>query len=195
MILEKETLEMPFEPLGDANLWKIVGRPLGHQESSDGGNRGDHSLEDEKGKGSHGEPRVLGYMAVYVDDIMMIGSNAVVWETAEEIQRNRKTSTPKVAGPRSAMRFLGMEIDREENGDFKIHQTSYTMELLERHKIDTKTLAIRVPESEEITADAVKKGLTGELQWLVGKTRLDITCAVTKMAQNWVGLWRGHCRV
>ena len=28
------------------------------------------------------------------------------------------------------------------------------------------------------------QGLTGELQWLAGKTRPDITCAVTKMAQN-----------
>ena len=62
-----------------------------------------------------------------------------------------------------------MEIDREENGEFKIHQTSYTMELLlERRKIETKTLAIRVPEepqSEEVTADAVRRaqGLTGEL--------------------------------
>ena len=42
------------------------------------------------------------------------------------------------------MQFLGMGVHREENGDFKIHQTSYTMELLERHKIETKTLAIWV---------------------------------------------------
>ena len=101
---------------------------------------------------------------------------------------------------RSAMRFLGMEIDREENGEFKIHQTSYTMELLERHKIETKTLAIRVPEepqSEEVTADAVKRaqGLTGELQWLAGKTRPDITCAVTKMAQNTTKKPEWACRL
>ena len=41
MAVEKETLEMSFEPLGDANLWKIVGRPLGDRESSDGGDQGD----------------------------------------------------------------------------------------------------------------------------------------------------------
>ena len=198
LAVEKETLEMSFEPLGDANLWKIVGRPLGDRESSDGGDQGDHSLGDEKK--SHGEPRVLGHMAVYVDDIMMIGSDAVVWNAAEEIQRNWKTSAPEVAGPRSAMRFLGMEIDREENGEFKIHQTSYTMELLERHQIETKTLAIRVPEepqSEEVTADAVKRaqGLTGELQWLAGKTRPDITCAVTKMAQNTTKKPEWACRL
>ena len=45
MTMEKETLEMSFDPLGDdANLWKIVGRPLGDQGPSDGRGQGRQSL-------------------------------------------------------------------------------------------------------------------------------------------------------
>eukprot|EP00435_Cladocopium_sp_Y103_P023026 s3834_g5.t1 len=104
-------------PLKDSNLWAIQS----------------HDLPGE----------VLGYMAIYVDDVMCIGPAEV---------------TQGVEGVKS--------------GGYLLHQLSYTQELLNRHDVQVSRSFIKVPEEPEdepeITPKLVKEaqGIAGELLWL-----------------------------
>ena len=68
-----------------------------------------------KGKSSSEEVwgRVLGYMIVYVDDILMVGNKEVTDVAASTIQRVWSTSNPEYSVPGGPpMRFLAIEIQR-----------------------------------------------------------------------------------
>ena len=86
------------------------------------------------------------------------------------------------------MRFLGIEIQRWEDGTYYLHQGSFVREVLERHGGGSTATFIKVPDKKEEEAPSlstVKKAqkITGELLWLAGKTRPDISWAVMKMSQ------------
>ena len=154
----KETLVL--RPLGDANLWKV--EKLGSSE-------------------------VVGYMAVYVDDIMVVASKPVTEAVAKMVKSQWSTSEPEYASSES-MRFLGMELEKVKDG-FVLHQRSYIQELLGRHGVEKGCSYVRNPEEESWDPPTPKRvkeaqGLTGELLWLSGKTRPDICVAVQKMAQS-----------
>ena len=105
-----------FRPLEDSNLWAI-------QEWEDG---------SEKTTGECGE--VLGYMIVYVDDVLMVGSRPVTDAASATIKKIWSTSNPEYAEPGGApMRFLGIEIERLVNGAYYLHQGCYVREVLDRH--------------------------------------------------------------
>ena len=82
---KKETLLL--RPLGDANLWKV--EKLGSSE-------------------------VVGYMAVYVDD-MMIASKPVTEAVAKMVRGQWSTSEPEYAS-NASMRFLGMDLEKVKDG-------------------------------------------------------------------------------
>ena len=155
---KKETLVL--RPLGDANLWKV--EELGSSE-------------------------VVGYMAVYIDDIMVVASKPVTDAVAKMVRSQWSTSVPEYASSES-MRFLGMELEKVKDG-FVLHQRSYIQELLGRHGVEKGCSYVRNPEEESWDPPTPKRvkeaqGLTGELLWLSGKTRPDICVAVQKMAQS-----------
>ena len=161
-----------FRPLEDSNLWAI-------QEWKDG---------SEKTTGEWGV--VLGYMIVYVDDILMVGSRPVTDAASATIKRIWATSNPEYAEPGGApMRFLGIEIQRLVNGAYYLHQGCYVVrEVLDRHVGGGSSSFIKVPEEKEENAPSLREvreaqKITGELLWLSGKTRPDIAWAVMKMSQ------------
>lgn len=168
---EGEQLSFGFQPLKDANLWAIK----------------EVAKEDSLSEVAWG--RVLGYMIVYVDDILMVGQKELTDEASSTIQKVWSTSSPEYAMLGGApMRFLGIEIQRFKDGTYYLHQGSYVREVLDRHGGGGTMPFIKVPEEpteERPSLAKVKEAqkLTGELLWLSGKTRPDIAWAVMRMSQ------------
>ena len=134
---------------------------------------------------------ILGHMIVYVDDVLMVGPRKVTDEASATIRRCWSTSAPEYAAmDGSSMRFLGIEIRRLSDGSYFLHQECYAREVLERHPGDGSSQFIKTPdEKEEEEAPSLPmvreaQKVTGELLWLSGKTRPDLSWAVMKMAQN-----------
>ena len=166
-----EIKKFGFKPLRDANLWAI-------QEMSPSSS----SSTREWGA-------VLGYMIVYVDDVLMVGPKAVTDSASGMVQRVWRTSSPEYSIPGGTpMRFLGIEIQRLADGTYYLHQGSYVREVLERHAGGGSASFIKVPEEKEEEAPSLARvrqaqKITGELLWLAGKTRPDIAWAVMRMSQ------------
>ena len=159
---EAGEVTMRFVPAGDNNLWRMI------------------EVDSEK---------TLGYMAIYVDDTLMVGSVAMVQGASGCIRELWETSEPEWASVGRPMRFLGMDIEKTERGGFRLHQEAFTRELLDRHEVVRATQQIRILEEPEQPDEApdpklVKRaqGLAGELLWLSGRTRPDLTAAVQKLA-------------
>ena len=161
-----------FRSMEDPNLWAI-------QECT--------TEED----GSLGWGQVLGHMIVYVDDVLMVGPKAVTDAASATIQNRWSTSAAEYAVVGGAsMRFLGIEIQRLEDGSYFLHQECYAREVIERHPGGAASSFIKVPEDVEdegsMSLPKIREAqkITGELLWLSGKTRPDLTWSVMKMAQN-----------
>ena len=162
-----------FRPMEDPNLWAI-------QEISEPHDK------DTKVWG-----RVLGHMIVYVDDVLMVGPKKVREAASSTIQSRWSTSPPEYATiGGSSMRFLGIEIQRLQDGSYFLHQGCYAREVIDRRPAAQAYSFIRVPEEKEeeeaVSLPKVREAqkVTGELLWLSGKTRPDLSWAVMKMAQN-----------
>lgn len=80
-----------MHPLNDPNLWQIVSRV------------------------GSGGTEVVGYLAVYVDDMLIIAPEDVIQHTAEHIQSQWRTSPLEMAGKDHTMKFCGMELEQEDD--------------------------------------------------------------------------------
>ena len=165
--------QFSFRPMEDPKLWPI-------QEFTSAAEGGDRQWG-----------RTLGHMIVYVDDVLMVGPKTVMEAAASTIQNRWSTSAPEFATVGGdSMRFLGIEIRRLCDGSYLLHQECYAREVLERHPGVLPSPFIKVPEEfeeeEAVSLPKVKEAqkITGELLWLSGKTRPDLSWAVMKMAQN-----------
>ena len=163
-------VEVAFRPMEDPNLWAIQ----------------EFSTSEKEGTKVWG--KVRGHMIVYVDDILMVGPRLITEAASRAIQKQWSTSPPEysnVGG--SSMRFLGIEIQRLQDGSYFLHQGCYTREVIDRHPYGSSTPFIRVPEEKEedeaISLPKVREAqkITGELLWLSGKTRPDLSWAIMKM--------------
>ena len=132
----------------------------------------------------------LGYLAVYVDDLLVVAERSTAEKLAQVLDATWPASPPEyveAGGP--AMKFLGMEIQKSEKGDIEVHQHCYAQELLQRNGVVARATHIKVPEEKEDPAPALRtvreaQRLTGELLWLSGKTRPDLAAAVQRMSSR-----------
>lgn len=143
------------------------------------------------------ESPIYALCMVYVDDIFAVGQKTVLGEVVAAIQREWKTSEPEWV-EEEGVRFLGMEVKKVEIGEEKkgwfATQGNYTRDLLRRNfgeKTETwKKRKIPItremtPEGEEHpTQSQIREAqrVTGELIWLVTRTRPDLMFAVSKMS-------------
>ena len=138
--------------------------------------------------------KVYGFVAVYVDDILVTGDERVTRSTIARFQQQWKCSTPEWLTPESSLRFCGFEIAQEKRG-LRLHQESYLRDLLARYP-DVKSAQSPLPgvldETEEMNPEVaeVRKSqtLVGELLWLAVRSRPDISFAV-----SWMGRQVTHC--
>lgn len=124
----------------------------------------------------------------YVDDILCVGEREALEGFNARMQEEWEVGTPEWAedGGRAA-RFLGMEIEKK-GGVYRLHQRSYVQSLLEKYPQEKGGSLgnIRLPDQKEkieaLDVQAAQKQ-TGELLWLAGRTRPDISYAVSLMSQ------------
>ena len=134
-----------------------------------------------------------GHVIVYVDDIMVMACDDVRKAFFDRLQQEWKCSEIETVNRDSWVRFCGFELKTSENGNgLMVGQKSYTMDLLKRHK-DLTPKSYPMPkgdvvghEEENPTVDDIRKaqGVTGELLWLAGRSRPDISYAVSCMGRG-----------
>ena len=75
----------------------------------------DHSLRSDERTAKLHEHRILGYVGVYVDDLLIAGPRALNDSLIRSVQDVWKTSTPEHLGPdpdcAPILRFLGMNLE------------------------------------------------------------------------------------
>ncbi|CAE7253869.1 unnamed protein product, partial [Symbiodinium pilosum] len=137
---------------------------------------------------------IIGYITVYVDDLLCVGTVEAITAAHTWLASESKTSGLAWIGQDEPVRFLGTELLRSANG-FSLFQRGYLKEVLKHHslleapgsltpcpqnwllcEVDLEAVAY----SEEILARAQK--LTGELLWLSTRSRPDVMHAVSTMS-------------
>lgn len=122
-----------------------------------------------KGSGDTGE-ECVGHLIVYVDDMMVIASQEVRDGFLRRLSQEWNTSAPEHVNCRSPVRFAGFELQWLDDGQLKVHQGSYTQELLGRYGNPTPRWSpvskLEVPEHAEegITIERIREAqtITGE---------------------------------
>ena len=136
-----------------------------------------------------------GLLMTYVDDILVAGSSVVVHSIMERIRSVWVTSDPDQV-TQEPIKFLGVEISKSYNQEkgrdiWYMSQSSYTRDLLDQvdHEVQERKIPItrdqsQLPEEEsDVTPELIKAAqkATGEMLWLVTRTRIDLMFAVSKM--------------
>ena len=132
--------------------------------------------------------QVMGMMLVYVDDICISAPEEVAWKVVHLLQEEWQTSEPEVAGEKP-VKFLGMEVVKRGE-DYYATQHSYVKD----HKMDGPQKKILVPCMKDAPMPIPQEGpvdkealhaaqkVTGELLWLVQRTRPELMYVVSKMS-------------
>ena len=175
---ERQTHRCHLARSPEPNIWSIMGVPKEQYPTP--------NLNDD----AYANP--LGFLIVYVDDVLRAGPRGVVEATLARVREEWTCSEVEWVGDTQWLKFCGMQL-RWQGDTLLLGQPDFARELLERHgpvpgrqvplpKIDL------VPEEEESPdPDAVKQcqQLLGELLWLSGRTRPDLAFAISTLS-GWV---------
>ena len=140
--------------------------------------------------GGDGSP--CGYLATYVDDMLMVGPQPLLQALMTTIANKWECSSQEFAEFGKDLRFCGMEIYKIPL-DFDIHQSSYVMNLLARYEV-AKKADVPMGKVEDLDKDEGEKKvdlaqlrqaqqLTGELIWVLTRI-IDIAFAVGAMSRR-----------
>ena len=140
--------------------------------------------------GGDGSP--CGYLATYVDDMLMVGPQPLLQPLMTTIANKWECSSQEFAEFGKDLRFCGMEIYKIPQ-DFDIHQSSYVMNLLARYEV-AKKADVPMGKVEDLDEDEGEKKvdlaqlrqaqqLTGELIWVLTRI-IDIAFAVGAMSRR-----------
>ena len=136
-----------------------------------------------------------------------LGNENVVKSFVDELSLRWELSTPEWLNDQKAVRFLGMELWKEERGFF-VSQEAYLRDVLKRRGLEegkgctipiSKDQSHRLEEDQETspTIEEVRSAqkITGEAMWLLTRTRLDLMFSLSKMCQNTLRNPRGVVEV
>ena len=142
------------------------------------------------------QSEVAGCCVTYVDDVLAVGHLEALEGFCERMQEEWEVGSPdwlREDGP--AISFLNSQVELKK-GIYRIHQQAYIQSLSEKYP-DEKgqgLSAIRAPEDEkDPTPKQVQMAQrqTGELLWLAGRIRPDISFGVSLMSQHATKLPKG----
>ena len=145
--------------------------------------------------GSESPQDFLGLMLVYVDDILVVGPSDVRQAVIQAIQAKWETSEPENIGSHQGVRFLGTELWCMSDGEWKMTQVNYTLDMLKRNlgpDVDLwpkkRVPILKDPEEKEgielKDKEMIREAqrVVGELVWISTKTRPDLCYTVSRMA-------------
>eukprot|EP00435_Cladocopium_sp_Y103_P054363 s510_g17.t1 len=202
-----EGINYSVEKTSDPDIWKIIkedeektSAPVQRCRAPDDQGDGTASTggapayrcrapEEEQGDGTaFAGGTAVGFFVTYVDDVLAVGDSTMLQGFCQRMKEEWEIGEPdwlREDGP--AVRFLGMEIELKD-GVYRVHQQAYIQNLLEKYPNEKGhgLSAIKTPEEEESpTPEEVQiaQRQTGELLWLAGRTRPDISYGVSLMSQ------------
>ncbi len=125
------------------------------------------------------------YLCLYVDDGLLVGENKEVLKSIlNEIEHEFEIKTSEVGV------FVGIEIDRKEDGSITLGQKGFIKSLLEKFNMtDCKPASVPMQPNQNLKPaenpvdNLPYRQLIGSLLFLSRTTRPDITFAVCKLAQ------------
>ena len=141
---------------------------------------------------------LLGLVVTYVDDLLYLGSVAVIQELHRFVELEWPSSPLEWINEKIPVRYLGVEILKEPSGSYSIGQQAYIQELVRAHNMqDARYTALPVPREwldqaeqnpSETEGDFSEEELrggqkaVGELLWLAMKSRPDLLFVVNHMS-------------
>ncbi|CAE7540315.1 RE1 [Symbiodinium sp. CCMP2592] len=178
--VDGEKVELKLQQLvSDDQVWKVVRSDESNQEA-------------------------LGYLLVYVDDLMIMGSESVMGSFFEWVSNKWECDALSVLSEENNLKFLGMEL-HYVNGGIEVCQEGFIRELLRAHQHNgarsktqgaKETLIMSAEEEammiegslvnlegkEHLVKEAQRR--VGELLWLSSRSRPDIQYATAVMASR-----------
>ena len=138
---------------------------------------------------------VVGMMVIYVDDILICSEIVLVRALASAVSGIWRTTDLSLAVPGCPLRFLGIEIEVDNEGVFWVSQIGYIKEVLRAREVEPRSMDV-IPVTKELscldlqtdpdahTPDLVRcaQGITGEVLWLAQRTRPDLSFTASAMA-------------
>eukprot|EP00435_Cladocopium_sp_Y103_P051651 s319_g16.t1 len=148
------------------------------------------SEEDAMPEDDEAKHQVLGFVALYVDDVMCVGEEPAVQGFLEVLQRTWKCSTPEVVTEGRWMKFCGFELSRRGDSVL-LSQHSYLKDVVGRYK-DLSPRATPLPGSLDETPEEnpqladvrAAQTVVGELLWAACRTRPDLSYSVAWLGRN-----------
>ena len=143
-----------------------------------------------------GTPSLQGLLMMYVDDALILGSEETVKEVIGKMKEVWELSKPEWIGEEVPVRFLGMDLWKGKYGFF-ISQEAYIRDVLKRRGGEdgafagipiTRDQAQRVeePQASPPTPEEIREAqkVTGEIMWILTRSRPDLMYVMSKMCQN-----------
>ena len=131
------------------------------------------------------------HIAVYVDDLLTVGSDKTEIDRITAVLRSRFGKVTSQEG--STVSFVGIEISRSTDGDVQLRQLGYINELLKFYDIDSDSsedtpcnrniMDPSSPEEENADPKAFKSAVM-KLMFLSTRTRPDIAFAVSALSSR-----------
>ena len=144
-----------------------------------------------------GELEISGWVAIYVDDIMISAEEALAKAVVQAVQTLWSCSDPETVGSkRPGVRFLGLDLFWIDEGTLALSQESYLLELGKKHQGELQevgqpaTPMIQGFDDEAVEQDIKieelrrTQGLVGEILWAAIRTRPDVSYAVSRIASR-----------
>ena len=131
---------------------------------------------------------VVGTLGVYVDDLLVMTQSEHLMPTLDAIRSLWKCSDPEYASKQGGFRFCGLQIE-ERSGMIWIHQRDYLVDLFSKYPHLKSSSVLpqfkEEPPAETPTASTVQyaQRIIGELTWVSGRSRLDISFSVNKLSR------------
>ena len=168
----------------DANLWHVI------RYSCEGKRFEKKASEPERQSGEH-----VGVVALYVDDILVSSTRDIAQSVVRGLESQWELSAPDwLSREGDSLKFAGFELEKTAYG-IRLHQESYTRDLLDQYQ-ETITGVERTPavkmsdcegpkdHTEQLDLTRKAQSMIGQLLWLSGRTRPDISYAVNYAAQR-----------